>query len=210
MVQQNTVKRLNITFVFSEPLNHAFITPERVVKVFAQTNGAQEKHNLIQAPNLLVLLLRESKKEIIFEQNRVLINDNSGVSPEESNIIDLADKVHAGSFARKDATSAEGYNFDLIITKPDATIEPAIFLPTDFSSTFSQKDETIVASGMKMRIQAKGLRKELQVELLNENSVLFHANYHYTGKIAENTSKRHKRFQKDYHDANKLAQKIEL
>lgn len=205
-----SIKRLNITFVFIEPLNHAFVVPDKMVEIFAGSGGKKEKHNSIQAPGLFVIRLLESKKEVVLEQNRIVLNDNSGQDPEKSNLPEFVKKVFNEVFVKWDNVSAEGYNYDIEITESEKVITPNIFLPEFLSKSFVKNGENISSSGIKTRIQAKDVRKEIQTETLSSSSIFFHINYHYAGKIAEDQKKRTGRFRENYKDAIKLTKKLKI
>lgn len=207
----NSIKRLNITFVFSEPLNHILINSGKIVQVFAGSGENQEKYNSIQAPNFFVLQLQESQKEIAFEKNRVILSDKSGVEPKKSDLSEMAEKVFSETLAKLENISAEGYNFDLEITYPDEEVASNFFLSKKLSNSLKiRKEEEILTSGIRTRIQGKHARREIQTEILSSNSIFFHLNYHYTKKIAESSEVRRRRFQQNYNDAVKITQKLEL
>jgi len=87
------IKNINITISFSSSLNHLLISQKDLLELFKTGDPQKDLHTFIEAPGLKVLIFPNRQKDIVFEANRVLVNEKTGVRPEESKIIDNFQKI---------------------------------------------------------------------------------------------------------------------
>lgn len=110
------LKNLNITLLFSAPLNHLLISKDDVVALFKTGDAQKDLFNLIEAPGLKVVIFPNQKKDIAFETSRISLNDKSEVEIEKSTIISDFRKVLGHRiFTDQSKIVAYGFNYDLLV-----------------------------------------------------------------------------------------------
>jgi len=108
------LKNLNITVLFSAPLNHLLISQVDIVKLFQVGNPQNDLFNLVEAPGLKVLTFPNQKKDIVFESTRLSVNDKSEVEIEKSSIVEDFEKAFNISAIDKSKVVAYGFNYDFL------------------------------------------------------------------------------------------------
>lgn len=73
-----SVKNLNITLLFSAPLNHNLVSQQELFGSFKTDDPKDDLNSFIAAPGIRALIFPNRQKEIIFEANRILINEKTG------------------------------------------------------------------------------------------------------------------------------------
>jgi len=108
------IKNINITVLFSAPINHLLVSQEELLNLFKSGDQQRDQHNFIEAPGLKVVAFPNLKKDIVFEASRFLINDKNEVI-EKTQIIDDLQKIINSSMIEKDKIIAYGFNYDTIV-----------------------------------------------------------------------------------------------
>lgn len=83
-----SVKNINITLLFSSPLNHLLISQSDLLNKFKSEDADDNQHSFIGAPGLKILLFPKKQKEIVFEPTRILLNDKTGIAVENTEVVD--------------------------------------------------------------------------------------------------------------------------
>lgn len=110
-----SIKQINITVLFPEPLNHALISlPDLKEKL---KTGEEEKDitSVVEAPGLKVLIFPKREREVIFEQNRLLINVKNPEDLAGSDAFRYLDQGFEQSRQDRGKIAAYGFNFDVIL-----------------------------------------------------------------------------------------------
>ena len=109
------LKNLNITLLFSAPLNHLLISQADVIKLFTTGDPQKDIFNFVEASGLKVAIFPNQKKDIVFESLRVVLNDKNEVEIDKSTLITDFRKVLDSSFIDKTKIIAYGFNYDFLI-----------------------------------------------------------------------------------------------
>jgi len=169
-----SIKNVNITGLFSVPLDHLLISPDKIVSLFnTGTNPVDIKKSVIEAPGLKVIVFPELKKEFIFENVRVLVSDRGEVTPENTTVIDDFKKLIDNNIFDSKKLTAFGFNFDAIVI-PDST-----FSVSDLIGTKLSKFPNIQNAGVNIVFDKDGLKYNFALAPLGvENKYLAHFNVH--------------------------------
>ena len=108
------LKNVNITALFSAPLNHLLISQEEVTKLFKTGDTQKDVLNFVQAPGLKVFIFPNQKKNISFEASRLIVNDMSETEVMKSPIIQDFEKVYDLNVVDKNKIVAYGFNYDVL------------------------------------------------------------------------------------------------
>lgn len=109
------IKNVNITVLFSSPLNHLLINQNGVLSLYKTGDEEKDKNTLVDAPGLKLFTFPVRKKDLVFEGTRVLISDKSEASPRESDVIDDFKKIIDSGMIEKDKIVAYGFNYDVVV-----------------------------------------------------------------------------------------------
>lgn len=197
-MEPKEIKLINITLLFSEPLNHLLITTQGVLELF-KIGDKIPQHSLIEAPGLKVFIFPERKKEIIFETNRLLINDKSGSLPQNSEVIDYLFKIlekgsSIGLILEKIA--AHGFNYDILIAPPSGLVQFNELV----GSKISKIIENIEEAGIRTIFKKEEVRFDFQLNPVSKEKIIAHLNAHYSEplpkkeKVKENLLKQYEYF----------------
>jgi hypothetical protein len=195
------IKQVNITVIFSESLNHLLIPNMDLFELFKTSDEKLDKHTFLEAPGLKVLVLVNRQKEIIFEANRILINDKSKREPSKSEVVDDLEKIIQKGLVDRSKIVAYGFNYDLIAESekndPTKFINPEIQLMIP----------SIKSVGIKLTFEKNDHQQTLDVTPLREKSFLVHINTHYSRKL-ENAKEVKVQLQKDFSGFINLMKKL--
>tara|TARA_B100000745_G_scaffold300150_2_gene253000 strand:- start:8603 stop:9211 length:609 start_codon:yes stop_codon:yes gene_type:complete len=116
-----SIKGLNITTLFSEPLEQKVISGSTVVDLLKESNKQKDLNSsTIEGPGIKVIIVPDLKKDFVFENVRVLINDKGSQDPTETSIMeDLNLFFEKGIISQKKVTSY-GFNFDALVNSEDS------------------------------------------------------------------------------------------
>lgn len=171
------IKQINVTVLFSEPINHLLITPKEVVDLFKTGDEDLNQHSLIEAPGLKVFTFPKKQREVIFEANRLLINDKSGSSPKESKIIESLNSIMGAKMVSLEKIAAWGFNYDTIAVSKNKKIKPTDFI----SNKIAKIIKKVERAGVQLIFHKDKARFNFQTQPVAEDKLLVHLNVHYRG-----------------------------
>jgi len=180
-MEYKEILNTNITLLFSEPLNHLLITLKDLIDLFKIGDEKLDQHSFIEAPGLKVLIFPNRQKELIFEANRILINDKSKKEPQNSEIVDYLEKIlRKNKMVDRNKIIAYGFNCDIIGTLEKGKVEDFI------SSKVKEAVENIKSAGINLVFEKNSSRQTLQITPLpTANHFLIHLNVHYQQSLDE-------------------------
>lgn len=111
------LKNLNITLLFSAPLNHLLISQDKLSKIFDTSDPQEKIQNFVEAPGLKLMIF--PKKDIVFEPARLIVSDKSGIDIEKSALIDDFRKIFNSDSIDSTKVSAYGFNYDVLVEMDD-------------------------------------------------------------------------------------------
>ena len=198
-----SLKNVNITGLFSSPLDHLLISADGIVKLFSGTQNLSEvKKSVIEAPGLKVIILPELKKEFIFESIRVVVGDKSETTPDKSSIIDDFQKLIDNNFIDLKKLTAYGFNFDAIVV-PGET-----FKISDIIGSKLSQFSNISSAGIHVGFEKNNLKYNFDLTPLGvENKYLAHLNAHITQDLPDSTEIK-KQLEAQYKEFEELISKI--
>jgi hypothetical protein len=168
-----SIKIINITALFSSPINHLFISPKDILEVFKTGDPKKDTFNVIEAPGLKVMVFPEQKKEIVFEGNRLVVNDKSEKLVESSSVVSDFRKILNKNIV--DATTklaAYGFNFDVIAESENSF--------TDLIGRSVSKIPNISSAGVSVSFEQNSVNYMLAITPTPNDKKLFvvHFNAH--------------------------------
>lgn len=172
------IKKLNITILFSEPINHLLITPKRILNLF-KINDQPPRHSLIEAPGLKVFIFPQLQKDIIFEVNRLLVNDRGGALPNKSDLINYLNRLIKTEVVNQDKVVAYGFNFDALISPTTGAVKFTDFIGTKISKVV----KNIKEAGLQIIFHKEKVRFDFQIKPAGKDKLLAHLNAHYDGAL---------------------------
>ena len=174
-----SVKNLNITLLFSAPLNHNLVSQQELFGSFKTDDPKDDLNSFIAAPGIRALIFPNRQKEIIFEANRILINEKTGKSPEDSSVVNDLRVIMEKSFFEKEKIVAYGFNYE-IVAIPDG----ADFQIDDLISEKIAKIGGIKGAGVSIVFGKDDTRQVLKIEPLEGIDQKFNVslNIHYSKK----------------------------
>lgn len=201
----DSIKNINITTLFSEPLNPILITQNGLLDLFKTGNQQQEDlHTFVEAPGLKVLIFPNLKKEIIFEGVRVLVNDKSEVIVEKSQIVDDFQKVMSSNMIDRNKIAAYGFNYDIII-RPESDA----FKITDFVGGKIAQLADIKSAGFNILFDKDNITYVLEIKPLGkEKKFIAHLNTHFNMNKLPDSQELKKQIQNQFEELKKIIQKI--
>lgn len=196
------IKQLNITVLFSEPLNHLLIPFKDIFELFKTGDPHLDQHSFIEAPGLKVLIFINRQKEIVFEANRILIIDKSKKEPKEVEIIADLEKIFEKGLADKEKISAYGFNYDII------GLSTKIKYTDLIGSKINSIIENIKMAGIKVNFDENNSKQILEITPIGpESQFLIHLNVHYQQSL-EDIEKVKEKFTRDFVNFINLVEKI--
>jgi len=114
-----SIKKLNITLLFSSPLNHNLVSHQDLFDLFKTGDYQNDINNFIAAPGIRALILPAQQRDVVFESNRIIINERTGKNPDESDLISSLEKISGKNFFEKEKIAAYGFNYEIIAISDD-------------------------------------------------------------------------------------------
>ncbi|GEM_PF-1108455 len=175
-----SVKNLNITLLFSAPLNHNNISQQKLLESFQTGDAQRDVNNFIAAPGIKVIVFPNQQKDIIFEANRILLNEKSGKNPENSNLVIDLEKIISGNFfGKEEEINAYGFNYEItaVPDKDDFQVE-------DLISGRIAKIKKIKSAGVSFVFDENNARRLVKIKPLEGARQEFSVslNIHYSKK----------------------------
>ena len=180
-----SIKNVNITALFSAPLNHLLIPQEGLLRLFKTENQENDKHTFVEAPGLKVMTFPNLKKEIVFEGVRVLVNDKSETLPENSNVVDDFQKIIDGNMVEQDKIAAYGFNYDVVVLPESDSFEIGDLVGTKIANL---TNINIKSAGVNILFDKDNITYVLEIKPIgNEHKFIVHFNAHFsTNKLPDN------------------------
>ncbi len=169
------IKNVNITVLFSSPLNHLLINQKGVLSLYETGDQEKDKNTLIEAPGLKVFTFPTRKKDLVFEGTRILISDKSEVLPRESDVIDDFEKIIDSGMVEKGKIVAYGFNYDVVVSpkKDDFQI-------SDLISDKISKIPNIKSAGVSVSFRKGEARYVLEIKPIGDGGkFIAHFNAHF-------------------------------
>ena len=180
-----SIKNVNITALFSTPLNHLLISQEDLLKLFKTENQENDKHTFVEAPGLKVMTFPNLKKEIVFESVRILVNDKSETLPENSNVVDDFQKIIDDNMVEQDKIAAYGFNYDVVMSPENDSFKIDDLVGVKIANL---ADIDIKSAGVNILFDKDNVTYVLEIKPIgNEHKFIVHFNAHFsTNKLPDN------------------------
>lgn len=169
-------KQFNITFLYEEPINHANINLHELEEALKSNKSSEYdlSNKLEVTGNYKILSYPGRKIDVIFEQERILINDNSGQKKEAYSFLDYIDNVFTYSSIVTEKIKSFGFNItaEAINNSSDTFINP----------TLEKKlNVKIEQQGLLFVFSKDGLRYQMQINPTSQknNSHIIQCNIHH-------------------------------
>lgn len=196
---------LNITTVISEPFQHLFITPEKILELFKEKDENLNKHTFIEAPGLKVFVFVNRRIEIVFEPIRMLVSDKTGREIQQSDLLNYYEVLQK-NFVPKERVSAYGFNYDLI-----SEYEKEIEFTQLVAPQLKEIMKDIKESGIRIKFLENGLAYDLQISPTNlKNALLYHLNVHYPKREIPSKEELEREFLLGFQKLQYLIEKIKV
>jgi len=197
MVENTSIKQLNITLLLKQPMESL---PNKKEIGEALNIPEEEVNNSlsIEVPGgNKIFAFPSQTKEFIFEPQRVRINDKSGKSIDESDIVNDFKKIF-DKFIPADSVVAYGYNFDIVLSTKDE-IKPADLVSDKVLKNFGKTK--ILESGIRITLEKDNAKFDFQLIPTGNNKQQFlHLNIHIDEHVIPEDLK--KDFKKYYDEAS--------
>jgi len=174
-MKMERVKNINITVLFSTPINHLLISQKGILDSLKSGDIEKDKHTSLEAPGLKVLILPNRRKEFVFEGVRILINDKTGKEPKDSDIMNDFQKIMESIEQNK--IVAYGFNYDATIIPSDTEAGLSI---DDLVGTKIAKIPNIKSAGVNISLEEAGTSYVLEIKPIgSESKFIAHFNAHF-------------------------------
>jgi hypothetical protein len=199
------IQALNITTVVSEPLQHFFITQEKILELFKEKDENLNKHTFIETPGLKVFVFVNRKIEIIFEPFRMLVTDKSGREIQKSDLLNYYEDL-LNNFIPKEKISAYGFNYDLIVE-----YEKEVKFTQLIAPSLKEIMKDIKESGIRVKFLENGLVYDFHISPTNlKNTLLYHLNVHFAKSEIPSQEELEKEFFSGFQKLQFLIEKIKV
>ena len=174
------LKNVNITVLFSVPLNHLLISQEKIAKLFDITDAQRNASNFVEAPGLKVIILPNQKRDIAFEQSRFIVADKTGNSIEKSTLVDDFRKIFDAGPIDPTTVAAYGFNYDVLVESDGGNL-------SDIVGQKLLQLPNIKNGGAMVSFEKGGISYALDIKPINDKKTfLAHFNAHFTSNIIPN------------------------
>lgn len=201
-----SIKNVNITLLFSGPINHSLISQQDLLKLFEIGDVEKAKHTFIEAPGLKVLILPNQQKEIVLEANRIIINDKTGRNPEDNEVINDLQKLLKTSLLEKDKIAAYGFNYNIIAIPSNGSFKVKDLIGEKVTTTI----KGIKKAGISTNFERSEIKYVLDLNILEEGGQKFsaHLNAHFDVSKLPDFKMLEERISKEYKNFEKIIQKL--
>lgn len=201
-----SIKNVNITALFSVPLNHLLISQGDLLKLFKTENQENNKHTFVEAPGLKVMAFPNLKKEIVFEGSRILINDKSETLIEASEVVNDFQKIMDGNMVEQDKIIAYGFNYDIVVSPENDNFEVGDFVGTKIADL---ADINIKSAGVNILFDKDNITYVLEIKPIgNEHKFIVHFNAHFGVSKLPNNIKLKEELGSQFEEMKKIIEKI--
>lgn len=176
-----SIKNVNITILFSTPLNHLLISQKTLLDLLKVGDPEKDLHTFIEAPGLKVLVFPKRQEEIVFEANRILINDKTGDVPEQSSVVGNLQKLIRENIIEENKIAAFGFNYDALAALEEADLRIGDFI----GSKISAISDNIKGIGANVMFEKNGVKYTLGTKLVGngKHKFLVHLNVHFIREL---------------------------
>ncbi len=171
-----SLKNVNITVLFSAPLNHLLISPDKITKFFITGDPQKDGFNFIEAPGVRVIIFPNQKKDVTFEPFRLIVSDRSGVDIEHSTIVSDFKKVFDTDLVDPSKMVAYGFNFDISVETEKGELVNIVG-----SKLLELPDAQV--GGATVLFAKGGIKYVLDMKRINEKIYLVHLNVHFVTSV---------------------------
>jgi len=205
-VKDKKLIQLNITAVF-ESIDIENITSKRLKEVFSLKEDDEKNIMYLELPGLRNLIIPNRQKEIIFEVNRVKINERSGLLPEESGL-DLDFKRIFENILDQKKLIAYGFNYDLLMNMVNE-IDYKVFLGQKVLGIINK--EILLEAGIRIRYEKEEKKYDFQIIPVfgNTKQLILTLNIHYDSNKINDYDLLKKQFVSGYEELQKLTKFLE-
>jgi hypothetical protein len=206
-IKSQEIKQLNITAVFTE-IDQVSITAQKMREVFGLSEEEGKRSPFFEIPGVKSLIMPpEKQKDIIFESNRLRLNDKIGKEPKDSDLVQDFHKAFE-NLVDKTKLVAYGFNYDILITTEE---------PVDYKNFVGEKMLSILnggilsEAGMKMIYKKDDKIFDLQISPIGGllQQFVAHLNIHYNVNKIEDFTLIRNQFIQGYSEIQKIINQLE-
>lgn len=198
------IKNINITTLFSEPLNHLLISQKDLFDLFKTNDKDKDLHTFVEAPGLKVLIFPNLKKEVVFEGVRVLVNDKSETVLEKSEVINDFKKIINSNMVNMDKLAAYGFNYDVIVIPENNSFKISDLVGTKIAGIANIKN-----AGVNILFDKDNIAYVLEIKPVGkEKKFVAHFNAHFSTNKLPDDEQLKKEVSKQFEEFKKIIQKI--
>lgn len=178
-IKSKEIKQLNITAVFEE-IDYISITAEKMRKAFELNEKERRSSPFLEpSPSTKILGIPNRQKDIIIQDNRLRVNDNSGKEPTKSELAKYF-QIAFNNFVDEIKLIAYGFNYDILV-KSEKKINFKKLLGRDMLK--SLLGSSILESGTRVLFTKREKLYDLRISPTGDPyEILFHLNAHYSLK----------------------------
>ena len=198
-----SIKNVNITALFSAPLNHLLISQKDLLDLFKTENQENDKHTFIEAPGLKVLSFPSKQKEIIFEATRILVNDKTGNQIENIEVINDLRNILKIGLIDQDKLTAYGFNYDVVVLS-DSNFNINNLVGNKIASI-----ENIKSAGVNFSFEKNNIIYALDIKpIRDEQKFVAHFNAHFNVSKLPDSQELKKEIKMQFEELKNVLQKI--
>jgi hypothetical protein len=198
------IKNVNITVLFTSPINHLLISQKDILDLFKTGDEVKDKMTFVEAPGLKVVIFPSRKKEFVFEGTRILVNDKSETLPKDSEVIDDFNKIIKSNMVEQGKVAAYGFNYDAIITPENGS-----FKISDLVGSKIAAIENIQSAGVNILFEKDGATYALEIKPIgSEQKFIAHFNAHFSTTKLPNAEELKEKINKEFLEFKNTIEKI--
>lgn len=197
------IKNVNITALFSTPINHLLISQKDLIDLFKTNNQKNDERTFVEAPGLKVLVFPNRQKEIVFEATRILINNKTGRNPEETEVVDDLYSILKMDLIEQDKLSAYGFNYDVVVVP-----ESDSFNINDLIGSKIAKIENIKNAGVNLSFEKDNIIYILDIKPIRGQRFVAHLNVHFSANKLPSQQDLKKDIKIQFEELKSILQKI--
>lgn len=200
------IKNVNITVLFISPINHLLISQKGLLDLFKTGDEAKDGITFVEAPGLKVLIFPNRKKEFVFEGTRILVNDKSGILPENSAVINDFEKIRKSDMFEQGKVAAYGFNYDAVVIPENGSFNISKLVGSKIASI---QDINIKSAGVNVLFEKNGITYVLEIKPIgSEQKFVAHFNAHFSTNKLPNTKELKEKINKEFLEFKNTIEKI--
>jgi len=198
-----SIKNVNITALFSAPINHLLISQKDLLDLFKTGDQEKDKYTFVEAPGLKVLAFPGKQKEIVFEATRVLVNDKTGRQIEETEIVDDLRNILKIGLIEQNKLTAYGFNYDVVVLPNDD------FSISDLVGSKIISVENIKSAGVNFSFEKDNVTYVLDIRPIgSERKFIAHFNAHFNANKLPDSQELKDKIKIQFEELKNILQKI--